>query len=533
MPTQFIGHVTSRCGGGKSFHIVAQLHNHLVKTKARGQEPDFFILASKTNHLSQQNYEHFVDECKKSQSSVSCKLIDSSNGSSSVVADISDHLRNHKEGVLFISHAAVAIIDPSLLSKTTLIFDEVPDNLVKEIRLFHEAKDKGQPWEKFISYLPKGDSALCRVTLNPNIDRGEVQRYITNILTRKDNVTTADVAEMLQFLLDDHEDLYFMPKQQKDATIHYYTGIDWRRLDALRRCASSIVILSAELKRTLLGFVAKNVAGLDIQEITITPDIQLHTEHKKHAIIYPILKDRTWSTFIKGKRATEFLKNELLSILPHETVFDHALRIVSSKLGNSKYLLIMNKKDEAKNAPEQENIKIISSSSHGSNSYMGTHHAAYLASKRPDPVEKISLNLFASKYNLDHEELNESVITERCYESAYQCIARTSVRDFNSSFEGPHIFFVPDMKYAEYVLEWFEPGYAKIDTSRSCTNQSTKAKQDKTQQGIELLASILAANKSQKKSIKDLVKQAGISIPTYNRLRAKHKVEMQQRGLMQ
>lgn len=532
MPTQSIIHITSHCGGGKSFRTITELRKHLLKTRSDANEPSFFILASKTNSLSQQNYKQFASECQQYQSNVLHMLIDSSNTSTNVIAEITNRIRHHKEGVLFMSHAAVSLIEPSLLVGTMVIFDEVPDNLVKEVRLFHEDKDNGQTWEKFLSYQNQTDSELKKVTLAANTDHSEVSRYITSIQTKKDNATTSNVAEMLQFLLDNHENLYLMSKKQKEITTNYYTGINWRRLDELRRYASSIVILSAELKRTLLGFVAQNIAGLDIQENFITQSITLQTTHKKTAIIYPILKDRAWSTFLKNKPAAEVLVDKNLIILPTDTVLDHARRIALAKIGSMKCLLIMNKRDRKNAPPEEDNIKIISSSSHGSNSHINYHHAVYLSSNLPDPIEKISLSLFATKYKQTPADLIDCVITERCYESAYQCLARTSIRNSHDSFEGPHLFFVPDMKYAEYVASWFEQGYATIDTSLSCTVQPTPAKQIKNEIHTELLAWILTENKANKTPINVLVKKAGITIPTYNRLRAKHKTLMVAHGLM-
>ena len=532
MPTQSIIHITSRCGGGKSFHTITQLHKHLLKTRSDDQEPGFFILASKTNSLSQQNYKQFASECAQHQSKVPHKLIDSNNTSTNVVNVISNHIRQHREGVLFMSHAAVSLIEPSILTGTTLIFDEVPDNLVKEVRLFYEVKDQGQNWEKFISYQPQSNNEPQKVALASNVDHNEVVRYISNIQTKKDNAATSNVAEMLKFLLDNHEDMYFMTKVRSNITYNYYTGIDWRRLDELRRYTNSIVILSAELKRTLLGFVAQHIAGLDIQEQSITENLTLQTTHQKRAIIYPILSDRTWSTYLKGKPAEEVLVDKNLNIISADTVLDHARRIVTTQLGGMDYLLITNKRDRNIEPKEGDNIRVISSSSHGSNSYSNYHHAAYLSSNRPDPIEINTLTWFASKYNQIPADLIDCVITERCYESAYQCLARTSVRNADYSFEGPHIFFVPDMKYAEYVASWFEQGYATIDTSLSCTEQTSKTKQIKTDQDIELLTRILTEKKTHKTPIKVLIKQAGISIATYGRLKKKHKTLMQELGLM-
>jgi hypothetical protein len=532
MPVKSIIHISSRCGGGKSYHTITELHNHILKTKKDSKKPGFFLLASKTNKLTKQNYDKFHEECQQSKSSITYKFIDSTTTASNVMAEISDYMRCNKDGVLFVSHSAVSRIQPILLKDTTLIFDEVPDNLVKGVRLFHEARDQGQTWEKFISYQTQCNSQVLKVTLNQSTDPNEVIRYINNIQTKKDNVTTENVAEMLQFLLDDHEDMYFMSKKKKEVTTNYYMGIDWKILDELRTYTSSIVILSAELKKTLLGFVAQKIAGLDIQEQSITSTITLHALHNKKAIIYPILKDKTWSTFIKGKLAADVLIDQSLNILQADTVLDHALRKIATQMSGLDYLLILNKKDRSKDVYEKDNIKIISSSSHGSNNYIEYHHAAYLASKRPDPIEIISFNLFASKHNLIQSELIDSVITERCHESAYQCLARTSIRDANYSLEGPHLFFVPDMEYAEYVASWFEQGYATIDTSQSCTVQDTKSKQTKTKKDIGLLTFILTTNRSIKTPINVLLKQVKISTATYNRLRAKHKASMQQLGLM-
>lgn len=531
MSTQSIFHVTSRCGAGKSFQTISHLHTHFLKASTDDQDPGFFILASKTNDLSKQNYEQFHG-LDNSQANVRYRLIDSTNTSDGVAQEIAKHVKLHKQGVLFVSHAAVALMDPKLLQGTTLIFDEVPDNLVREIRLQHGTKNVGQYWERFIIEETLPNSKTRKVTLRKDVDPIDVASFIDNIKKKRDNATTLYAANMLQFLLDGHEDLYLSSKTDHETTLNIYSGIDWKRFDDIRKHASRIAVLSAEFKHTLLGFVAEKIAGMKIEEVNVAPGIVLQDAHQKRAIIYPIIKDKSWSTHLKNQKADEALEPRTLPIIPHETVLDHAKRIVDSRMGSEKYLLIMNKRDKRLIGADDEHVEVISSSSHGSNKYTDCHHAAYLASKRPDPVEISTLNSFAHKYNLDATELKNCVITERCYESAYQCLARTSIRIDGNTLEGPHIFFVPDQHYAEYVAQWFAPGYAVIDNSLACSARPTKAKQTKRQKDIEVLANILSRHQSDKTPINVLVKDAGISISTYNRHRRDYKAEMRERGLM-
>lgn len=530
MSISSIFHVTSCCGAGKSHHTIIELHKHLVKNGAKLDKDSFFVVASKTNALSEQNYRKFAEEAKTSQSNVLYKLINS-DVSKNVIKDISLHLSQHKSGVLFISHEAAATLTSGELENTTLIFDEVPDNLVFEVRAQHPAKEQGYPWERFLKTYAQEGSNFLLVTLDPAIPRSEISDQIDNIFKGKDTVSSRQVAKLFQFLLDGHENMYMTTKDYKNDSYNYYTGISWKRLDELRSHAKSVVVLSAELKRTLLGYVAENVAKIPIQEVNVTDALTLDTKHRRDVVIYPLIENKTWSSHLKKRKASEALLDSKVQVLPDETVLENFLRVVSAKLGND-YLLIKNNKDTFSDALIRENVEIISSSSHGSNNYMHFHHGAYLSSKRPDPTEETSYKLFSRRYGLKEQDLINCIVTERCYESAYQCLARTSIRDPNNKFQGPHQLIVPDMEYAKYIASWFDQGYATIDTSLACTVLGTQAMQDKQIKDYLRIAQILKDKLAGKGTIKYLVKQAGISMGTYENHRKLYKPQLQKDGLI-
>lgn len=511
-------HVASRCGGGKSHHTISELYKSIQKSVHTGEDPILYIIASKTNDLSQQNYSNFCSYIQSEHAEVNASLIDS-NESKNVTKDIYNYLVDNNSGVLFISHSALSRIDSNLLKGVYLICDEVPTDLVKPIRVQNEDKDSGAVWERFLVKTNSKHQGYRLVTIDPTADTKNIERLIENVREGRDNTLTREVTDLLEYLLDGHEALYSTQKKYDKKTMDIYRGINWKPLGDIQKTVTKFAVLSAQLEDTLFGFTAKHIAGLSISNVSVIDTLKLETKHRNRARIYPLLKERQWSKYLKNEIASESIVDHNHTIRTGATVIEHFQSIVHQKLAGKEFLLFLNKSDKTIPELESSNVTLLTIATHGINSYSHINHAAYLASSRPDPIEEASLSIFAEDHNLNKEDILKAVITERCYETSYQCIARTSIRLPVPKEEIEHIFFVPDMEYANYLKNWFIQGKATIDTSLACDINPSPSLNAREKKQRGMLIRILRDLPHMK--LKDLLIRENICKRTYLRYRKK------------
>ncbi|WP_404362546.1 hypothetical protein [Marinobacter sp.] len=167
------------------------------------------------------------------------------------------------------------------------------------------------------------------------------------------------------------------------------------------------------------------------------------------------------------------------------------------------------------------------------NHFSHLDHAIYLASSNPTPFVIKTFQMFADDHGLDRDKLIRAVMVERCYEAAYQCVARTSIRNEQVDPDKEHLIIVPDMAYAEYIQSWFEPGCAAIDTQHSYQIQRSSNKKDleKTDR-FNLALQIITQQSQKQRKLPDLVKAAGTSMSTFKRCREEFRPEFEQAGLI-
>lgn len=528
MPLTSIKHIAARCGGGKSVHTVKELHSFIERKNLNR----LYLFASKTKALSRQNFDRFSQLVTSSGSNINHSLIDSDENRN-VANAISQFIIQNQTGVLFVTHHSLNVIEPQSLQGASLFCDEVPGDLIKMIRVQSEDKDSGNRWEQFVVHQQSSlHSNFKVVELAPNASRDDVSRLISNIRNRLDNTISPDVAALLQYLLDGHEVLYSTVRNDDGKAFNLYLGVDWSRIEDLAKCIDEFVVLSAQLEFTLFGFIAKFIAGLTIEELTITDQLTLEKKHKHRARIYPLIHEGNWSTYLKRKIASEAIVDNNHAIEPGDTVLDHMQKVIEGAMGGHHFLLFKNNKDDLHPCLVKPNVQPLSISVHGLNSYSLIHHAAYLGAANPDPNEKSILQMLAKDHGLDPNTILDYVVTERNYESAYQAISRTSVRDNKTIPDFEHIFIVPDSKHANYIEQWFHTGCATIDYSLACKRIPTPRKRKKSDDELNMMIRILTENQLEGTLIKDLISREGISTPTYKRYRKKHGAELKRRGLI-
>ncbi|XKH59386.1 hypothetical protein LG290_11935 [Halomonas sediminis] len=525
-----VKHVASRCGGGKSYHTLQRLLASQVKLY-----PDHkaVIFASKTNSLNKQNYATYLAAKAASEDPnkgrIHVRRIDAHDFKGKVVKTVSDTLEDGFLGIIFTSHAVLGLIDPKLLSGVMLIIDEIPQGLVKPLSIKYEAEDSGDSWETNIVTQPSSYDEYEEVLLSPKADHEAIKRVIHNVRTNKDNTRTKEVADLLEFLLAGYDKMYVTTYVQR-RSFRYYQAIHWHKLKLIAEQVESLVILSAQLKDSLFGFVVEHCLELPIVNFDIEDDLTLETKHKNKVKIIPFLIDARWSSSLKQKPVDEvlcFADNQPLSVT--NCIAEYAQRFAEHTLaehGFSHFIMTLNHGDTVLERLKRDGVVITTTAVHGMNHLKRFDHAVYLASNRPNPFELKHLKMFAQDHGATPQKIERAVTTERCLETAYQCIARTSIRLTNPDLTKEHIFIVPDMEYARYLAKWFEQGCVSIDPSYAHTKRETRA--CTKQVVIQIRRDYLTG----KDNLKNLVAQAGVEMYDYKHAIRKHREELGQLGIL-
>lgn len=523
-----VWHIKSRCGGGKSRHTVQQMYSYIAKN------PDeTVVFASNTNKLTRQNHEEFTTTNNVATNPVnSCRIdIDTTPNSTTVRAALNKVLDEGLQGVIFVSHEILGTIDAKKLRNVKLIIDEVPSSLVKHFEVHYEFRDQGSTWEQDIITVPCPHSNYQKVMINPNASRAEVQRRIDNSRQGFDNSITKEVVMLLEFLLEGHEVMYTRKYRSDGKFLSIYQAIRWQKLEEVINNAKSVAILSAQLRDTLVGFVLEKIMKKTIEEIPIIDGLTLETLHKHRVRIFPIIERDRWSSYLKKKPTNEALSYQGKPVKSPQSVSLYAQEIAASILQGKASLLFLNNKEEQHELLSNACIEKISISSHGRNDLTGFDHAVYLASNRPNRNEENSLKLFAEDHGYSGDDIMKALLIGRCYETAYQGVARTSIRENHVDLDKEHIFIVPDEEYAEYLKSWFDGG-AQIDLTYLHTLQPTSASQEKEKSTLNLVRQIRSDYLSKKGKLKELLVQYSLKEKTYKRYVAKFRNELETDGLI-
>ncbi|MGM0832445.1 MAG: hypothetical protein ACQEUK_06370 [Pseudomonadota bacterium] len=523
-----IFHIKSRCGGGKSLHTVQEMYPYIAK-----KPNDTIIFASKTNKLTKQNYEVFTAVNNASANPVnSCRIdIETTPASTTVREELTKALDHGFQGVIFVSHAILATIDTKKLRNIELIIDEVPSTLVQHLEVHYEFKDQGSTWEQYIMTVPCSHANYQRVIIKPDADREDIQRRIDNPRRGFDNSITKEVVMLLEFLLEGHEVMYTRRYSSDGKFLNIYQAIRWQKLEEVIGNSRRVAILSAQLRDTLTGFVLEKVMKKAITEIPILDNLPLPTLHLNRARIYPIIVGSKWSSYLKKKPANEALLYQGKPVKSLQSVCLYAQEIAAGILQGKNSLLFLNAKEDQHELLTNDTIKKISTSSHGQNSYTRFDHAVYLASNRPDRNEENSLKLFAEDHGYSGDEIMKALLTERCYETAYQCVARTSIRNKDVDQDKEHIFIVPDEKYAEYLKGWFD-GSATIDITYLHSLQPSLPSQLKDKKNLDLVRKIRSDYIAKKGKLKNLLVKYDLKEKTYKRYIERFRKELESDGLI-
>lgn len=526
-----ISHVPASCGAGKSRETINELANYLLSQPAVN---DTYLFASKTNRLTRQNYDHmdYAIQNHPKGGPLPIERVDSITHTNTVGRDVQELLSRPFKGVIFISHSTLASLAGKELYGARIVVDEVPNDLAGCLMVQHAAKDHNYPWDKYLVEVPSKHRGYTSVEIRPDADRTDILRYVDAIRQQKDTATTRNVADLLTFLLHGYEAVYTTTRTSGGILTRKYQGVHYHRLKALATHAHSLFILSAQLKNTLFGYIAEHHLGLPIVEKEITDQITLVKKHKHTVRIIPFLDHGCWSSTLRAAPANLALTANGQPVDSTLKVNQFAQAFADRILRDKDFLITLNTKDTLLPYLDRPGVTRTSTAIHGMNHLMHVHHAAYLASTNPTPFDIKSLRMFAIDRELDGDALLCAVMVERCYETAYQCIARTSIRT-SSDLEKEHIFVVPDLHYANYLYGWFEPGTATIETQHSYQKRRARTPtQSRTDYYRPIISHILTERLHKQGKLKDLIRDAGLNRSTFNRYRNILRTELEAAGLI-
>jgi len=539
-----VQHISSRCGSGKSYHTIRHLLDRLCT-----QYPavSTVILGSKTTDLNAQNYLEFGKAKEASSHTkrflVSSIRIDSDTHPGSVTKTVTKTLTEGFGGVIFTSHAVLANLSSDVLKGVELILDEIPNSLVTTLSVQYEASDQGNDWESNVLTRPSNYPGYEEAYLHPKADVAAIRRVISNIKSNRDNSRTKPVADLLAFLLADYDTLY-VSEIKGQRTFRCFQAVQWLAIKQIAEQVASITILCAQLKGSLFGFVLQYCLRLQINETHQIGSVTLSTKHPHTVLIHPFLKKGRWSNKLKQQMAAETLcfddgqpLPQIRSVVEYAQLASDAImfegRVMNGQHKHDQhYIAVLNRKDPVLSKIERNGVKIISTVSHGMNHLSTYDHAVYLASNIPNPQELKHLKLFAQDHGATPESIETAIMIERCYEAAYQCIARTSIRSEAPKPGMCHYIVVPDKEYAEYLYQWFEPTVANIVTDSSFITQHLDQQEVKKKEILETTIQILRERHQQRTTYAKLAKQYKMSLSTLDRCKRENRALLEEMGLL-
>ena len=303
---------------------------------------------------------------------------------------------------------------------------------------------------------------------------------------------------------------------------------DCRLLDNLVGNAKSVTILAANINESLVGTVAASLMNINIESHIAIAGLELKQKHNHKIKIIPFLTKGNWSESMKNDYATKkpvMARGKLKGyVLTEPTVLevfqDFVLRHLSSD-----FLYF------------PKNIIKLTTACHGINNYRDFKKVAFTAALNPTPDHLKLLDLVNTTSGLMPQTLSNALITDRYLEAAYQCVARSGIRNHVVSND-VYTVVVPDMRAAQYIAEHFEDGCVEIDSKSGfeVLRTSSEAAQTKMQSSVELrlaiVKNILMDKKNKVAAMPELFAKHGITKPTFDRYKREFKSELQSLGLI-
>ncbi|ENA3209909.1 TPA: hypothetical protein ACXJEI_000987 [Pseudomonas aeruginosa] len=344
-----------------------------------------------------------------------------------VVANIEKAMASNQSLLLMVTHESLRRVDARLLAGWELVMDEVPS-----------VSDCWSHQFDSISYLSSLERYLTvdenkKATLKPE----HVALVESMIKAKEGSALSSSALEVLKAMITPKCSVEVEKQSSKGKRL--VRIVRYRDYLPAFTYANSVHILANNVRDTLLGAHARS-QGFTFTESVFTPNFD---GYGKRVELHPFLKGRYSKTQSLMQR-----NGEALIKWSDETQLASWLDGVTAMIGDDESLAFMH--DWVEYA-FTENVTKLPIDSRGINGYQNRTIAICLQHGNVSPDDALSFHSLSEMLGVPVAEIRKAIEFERFYESTLQAVARTSLRDRDST--APVVLFVQNMEMAKYLQD--------------------------------------------------------------------------------
>lgn len=342
-----------------------------------------------------------------------------------VVANLEKALASNASPLLMVTHESLRRVDARLLAGWELVMDEVPS-----------VSDCWSHQFDSISYLSSLESYLTvgedkKATLKPE----HVALVESMIKAKEGSALSSSALEVLKAMITPKCSVEVEKQSSKGKRL--VRIVRYRDFLPAFSYANSVHILANNVRDTLLGVHAES-QGWSFERSIFTPEFD---GYGKRVELHPFLKGKYSKTQSLMQR-----NGESLAKWSNDTQLASWLDGVTAMIGDDESLAFMHDWVEYSFA---ENVTKLPIDSRGINGYQDRSIAICLQHGNVSPDDALSFHSLSDMLGVPVSEIRKAIEFERFYESTLQAVARTSIRDRDST--APVVLFVQNIEMAKYL----------------------------------------------------------------------------------
>lgn len=398
-------------GSGKSTKFIEALPNLITSSN--------IVYAMPTNALIRELATSIKISCGISPAVITSETTEQ------VVSHVEKALAKTTDSILMITHEALRKVDPRLLDGWDLVVDEVPS----------VSDCKGYNFD-CISYLSSLERYLTvgedkKATLKPE----HVALVETMIKAKEGSALSSSALDVLKAMVTPKCSVEVERQSTKGKRL--VRIVRYRDFLPAFSYANSVHILANNVRDTLLGVHAES-QGWSFERSIFTPEFD---GYGKRVELHPFLKGKYSKTQSLMKRNGEPSQD-----WDEGSQLAHWLHGVTAMIGNEESLAFMH---EWVKYNFGDSVTKLPIDSRGINGYQDRNIAICLQHGNVSPDDALSFHRLSEMLDVPVAEIRKAIEFERFYESTLQAVARTSLRDRDST--EPVTLFVQSIEMAEYL----------------------------------------------------------------------------------
>ncbi len=408
----------------KTIHIAEALPGAGKSAKFINALPDFLpskklIYAMPTNALIRE-----LAQDIKIKAGIIPTVI-TSETSDHVVANLEKALASSASPLLMVTHESLRRVDARLLDGWDLVIDEVPS-----------VSDCWSHQFDSISYLSSLERYLTvgedkKAMLKPE----HVALVESMIKAKEGSALSSSALEVLKAMITPKCSVEVEKQSSKGKRL--VRIVRYRDFLPAFNHANSVHILANNVRDTLLGVHAES-QGWSFERSIFTPEF---SGYGKRVELHPFLKGKYSKTQSLMQR-----NGEALVKWSNNTQLASWLDGVTAMIGDDESLAFMHDWVEYSFA---ENVTKLPIDSRGINGYQDRSIAICLQHGNVSPDDALSFHSLSEMLGVPVPSIRKAIEFERFYESTLQAVARTSLRDRDST--APVVLFVQNIEMAKYL----------------------------------------------------------------------------------